>query len=68
MSTNETALKYHLRTWARFATSTSEKDAKKFGEMMHYLNREEMQEMLGYLSGYFAADQEGKKLCLKLLE
>lgn len=68
MSNNQTALKYHLRTWARFATSTKEKDAKKFGEMMHYLNREEMMEILGYLSGFFGADNEGRKLCLRLLE
>lgn len=66
MPTNNTSLKYHLRIWAKFATSTTEKDSKKFTEMMRYLNREELQEMLGYLSGYFGADTEGQKLCLKL--
>jgi hypothetical protein len=67
MSVNQAALKIHLRIWAKYAASSAEKDFKKFDEMMRYLTKEEMAEMLGYLSGYIGAGSEGKKLCLKLL-
>ena len=61
-------LKNRLKLWAKFATSGTETTSTEFNKMLKRLTREEMMEMLGYLSGFFGADQEGKKLCLRLME